>query len=88
MLTQGPDARNVVHMNTATTTHTTYRAHGPREEATMAPSTQTLVLDFAAQFPTPQVKRLVSLCESGRISWDDAARIAQDALAKGLKAVA
>ena len=68
---------------------TTHRGSSPRKEAIMATTTtQTLVLDFAAQFPTPQVKRLVSLCESGRISWDDAARIAQDALAKGLKAIA
>ena len=55
----------------------------------MAPSTSTqaaLVLDFAEQFPTPNVKRLVALCESGRISWDQAAKIAQDALAKGLAA--
>ena len=56
----------------------------------MAPSTttQALVLDFAEQFPTPQVKRLVALCESGRISWEQAAKIAQDALAAGLKATA
>jgi len=51
---------------------------------TQTTTTQALVLDFAAQFPTPQVKRLVSLCEAGTISWDDAARIAQEALAKSL----
>ena len=65
---------------------TTHRGISPRKEAIMAPSTttQALVLDFAAQFPTPQVQRLVSLCEDGTISWADAARIAQDALAKAL----
>jgi hypothetical protein len=46
------------------------------------------VRDFAQQFPTPNVQRALALCESGRLSWEDVAGLAREALAKGLAAVA
>jgi hypothetical protein len=46
------------------------------------------VRDFAAQFPTPNVKLMVQLCETGRISWAQAYEIARESLAEGLEAVA
>ena len=49
---------------------------------------ETDVRDFAAQFPTPNVRRMVEAAEAGLITWADAYGIAQRALAAGLRAVA
>ena len=44
---------------------------------------------FAAEFAhLANVRRMVWLCESGRISWAQAQEIARDALATGLAEVA
>ena len=44
------------------------------------------VREFCATFPGANVARLLALCESGRISWADAHRVATKALADGLSA--
>lgn len=44
--------------------------------------------DFAAQFPTPSVLRGIALAESGRITWVQMAKLAEQALAAGIAAVA
>jgi hypothetical protein len=45
------------------------------------------VRDFAREFDTPNVRRMVALCESGRVGWDQAAELARKALAAGLAEV-
>lgn len=42
---------------------------------------------FAAEFPTPNVKRAIALCEDGTLRWDDVARIFRGSLAEGLATV-
>jgi len=42
---------------------------------------------FAKAFPTPNVLRMLALCESGRISWVDAYALARKALDDGLAQV-
>jgi len=42
---------------------------------------EAVVRDFAAQYPTPNVQRMIALCEAGTISWWDAHRLATNALA-------
>ena len=46
------------------------------------------VLAFAAEYPTPQVQRMIALCYTGAITWEQAHEIARKALAAGLTAVA
>jgi hypothetical protein len=43
---------------------------------------------FAAQFPTPSVRRALALCESGSLSWESVAGLAREALGKALAEVA
>ncbi len=50
-------------------------------------STESQCREFAAQFPTPNVKRAIALCESGRISWEDAYGVFTASLKDGLRAV-
>jgi hypothetical protein len=45
------------------------------------------VREFAREFPTPNVRRMVELCEQGRIAWSQAHELATHALAQGLAAV-
>jgi hypothetical protein len=42
---------------------------------------------FAAEFPTPNTLRAISLAESGRLAWVDIHRVLLGALAKGLAEV-
>ena len=54
--------------------------------ALTATAAETVVREFAAQFPTPNVLRAVALCESGRITWEQVEGIAREALTKALAA--
>jgi hypothetical protein len=49
---------------------------------------ETIVREFARQFDTPNTRLMISLCESGRITWQQAEGIATKALRKGLAEVA
>ena len=42
---------------------------------------------FARDFPTPAVRRMMSLVEQGRITWWDAYRLSQKALSSALTEV-
>jgi len=71
----------------------TYRGTTPRKETLMGSITSTTTLEsevreFAREFPTPQVQRLLALTEARRISWAEAHEISRRALAAGLGAVA
>ena len=46
------------------------------------------VLAFAAQFPTPNVQRMVALCQTGAITWAQAHELARQVLADALAEVA
>jgi hypothetical protein len=52
--------------------------------ATITTTVETEVREFAAQFPTANVVRMVALCEAGRITWGQAHELATKALAAGL----
>lgn len=54
----------------------------------MATTTESEVRDFARQYDTANVRRLLWLCESGQITWAQAHGIARQALAAGIQAVA
>jgi hypothetical protein len=58
------------------------------KEPTVATSLEQDVRDFSAQFPTPNVKLMIQLCETGQISWAQAYEIARDSLSEGLGEVA
>ena len=45
------------------------------------------VREFAREFDTPNVQRMVALCEAGRISWAEAYEISRRALAAGISGV-
>jgi hypothetical protein len=45
------------------------------------------VLDFAAQFPTPNVKAAVAYAEAGTITWEAVHGLFHISLAKGLAEV-
>lgn len=49
-----------------------------------APTLRADVLAFAEAYPTPNVRRLVALCEAGRITWGDAYELSRKALAAGI----
>ena len=66
--------------------HTNRRETG-REGGQMA-SFETEVREFAREFPTPNVKLMVRLCEEGRISWAQAHEVSRKALAEALSTVA
>jgi hypothetical protein len=51
------------------------------------PSYEQDVRDFAAQFPTPNVKRAIALCEAGTLGWAQVAAIFATSLREGLEAV-
>jgi predicted flavoprotein YhiN len=55
-------------------------------EVTMTAS-ETLVREFAAQFPTPNVAAMVRYAEAGVITWAEAEGIAVKALEAGLAEV-
>lgn len=42
---------------------------------TYAAEAETLARDFAAAYPTANVLRAISLCESGRLAWVDVAAL-------------
>lgn len=42
---------------------------------------------FAAEFPTPNVKRALALCEDGTLRWADVAAIFASSLREGLRQV-
>jgi hypothetical protein len=69
-------------------TTTTRSGERRREERQMASTSESLVREFAAEFPTPNVLRAIALCEAGTISWEQAAEIFRVSLATGLEAVA
>jgi hypothetical protein len=53
----------------------------------MAPtafSAEQDVRAFAAEFSTPQVRRALALCESGRLAWDDVAELFRQSLGSAL----
>jgi hypothetical protein len=50
-------------------------------------SAQQNVRDFAAQFPTSNVRRAVALCEAGTLTWAQVEEIFRASLAQGLEAV-
>lgn len=54
--------------------------------ATTTISAEAQVREFAREYPLPNVLRGVSLCESGRISWDDFYVVCCNALADGIAA--
>jgi len=58
------------------------------KEPIVATSSESLVREFAAEFPTPNVKRAIALCEAGTLTWAEVAEIFRSSLAKGLEAVA
>jgi hypothetical protein len=66
-------------------THTNASVAG-REEGLMA-SSEKIVREFAAQFPTSNVKRAVALCEAGTLTWQQVEEIFRSSLAEGLEAV-
>jgi hypothetical protein len=74
-----------------TTTSTPYAADAAERKvsmtSTITASHEAEVREFAREFPTLQVRRMVALCEAGRISWAEAHEISRRALAAGLEAV-
>jgi hypothetical protein len=62
-------------------------AHPNGKGAAMA-AFEMEVREFAREFPTPNVKLMVQLCEEGTISWAEAHKIARESLGRGLAAVA
>lgn len=50
-------------------------------------SCEAEVREFAREFPTPNVRQAVALCESGRLSWAEVHEIFRRSLAVGLSAV-
>lgn len=50
---------------------------------TASPAEQD-VRSFAAEFPTPQVRRALAMCESGRLGWDDVAELFRRSLGYAL----
>lgn len=53
----------------------------------MASTSEKIVREFAAQFPTANVKRAVALCEAGTLGWAQVAEIFRSSLVEGLEAV-
>jgi hypothetical protein len=66
---------------------TTQSRETGRKEGIMASTFESQVREFAAEFPTANVQRMVALCEAGRIEWAQAYEISRKALAAGLGAV-
>ena len=50
-------------------------------------SSEKIVREFAAQFPTPNVKQALALCEAGTLTWAQVEEIFRASLAEGLEAV-
>lgn len=50
-------------------------------------ASETQVRAFAREFPTPNVKRAIALCEAGTLTWDQVYGIFADSLKKGLAEV-
>lgn len=75
----------MVPVSTATTSP--QAASAAERSAIMASTIESQCREFAAQFPTPNVQRAIALCESGRISWEDAYGVFTASLSDGLKAV-
>lgn len=48
------------------------------------PNYETEVRAFAQQFDTPNVRRMVALCESGQIRWEQAYGLATKVLSETL----
>jgi hypothetical protein len=46
------------------------------------------VRDFGREFPTPNVKRAITLCEAGTLAWEEVEAIFASSLRKGLAEVA
>jgi hypothetical protein len=69
-------------------TDTTNRSNAPRKEGLMASTFETEVREMAREFPTPNVRRAVALCEAGTLTWAQVHEILRVALAEGLAAVA
>lgn len=51
-------------------------------------ASESSVREFAREFPTPNVKLAVELCEAGTLTWDQVYGICFDSLKKGLEEVA
>jgi hypothetical protein len=54
----------------------------------MAAQYEAEVREFAGQYPGPNARRMIALCEAGTIGWAEAYEVARAALAKGLATVA
>jgi hypothetical protein len=72
------------HMQTTTTQSGDSR----RKEGLMTSTFESQVREFAAEFNTPSVRQMVTLCEAGRITWADAYEVSRKALAAGIASVA
>lgn len=53
----------------------------------MASYHETSVRKFAAEYPTPNVKRMVAYCEAGTITWTQAYELACKSLSAGIASV-
>ena len=57
----------------------------------MAPTTvfeaEAVCREFAAEFPTPNVRRAIALCEAGTLSWFKVEEVFRASLANGLAQV-
>lgn len=78
----------MLFMERMTTTNSPQAADAAERKVAMTSTTESQVREFAREFDTPSVRQLITLCEAGRVSWDDAERIAKQALAEGMAAVA
>lgn len=72
-----------------TTDSTNYGGTTARKESTMCSKFQAEVeaRDFAREFPTPNVKRAIALCESGKLDWITVHELFRQSLNAGMKEV-
>jgi hypothetical protein len=59
----------------------------PTTKEALVSASEKNVRDFAAQFPTPNVRRAIALCEAGTLTWMQVEEIFRSSLAQGLEAV-
>lgn len=51
-------------------------------------ASESICRDFAREFPTPNVKSAIALCEAGTLAWEQVEAIFASSLKKGLDEVA
>jgi hypothetical protein len=71
-----------------TTTTSPQAAEAAERKVSMTSTFESQVREFAAEFNTPSVRQMVTLCEAGRITWADAYEVSRKALAAGIASVA